>query len=176
MGIWPVLLILLLSLAPSVGCTPPKHPTEGGDLIGKQAPELHVELLGGEGASSLAEARGKVAIVDFWGTFCDPCRKSFPVYQELVDEHGGNVQMLAVSVDEPDNADAEAIMEFANEFEVSFPILWDKEQKTAKIYDPPKMPTSYIVDREGIIRHVHAGYTADEPEAISEEVSALLEE
>ncbi len=176
MKVKSVFSILLLLLASLVACTPPKQPVEGDGLIGKQAPELHVELLGGTGATSLSEARGKVAIVDFWGTFCDPCRKSFPVYQELIDKHGGEVQMLAVCVDEPDNADADAIMEFANELKVTFPILWDKEQKTAKIYDPPKMPTSYLVDREGIIRHIHEGFLVDEPEAISKELDALLKE
>ena len=57
---------------------------------------------------------------------------------------------------------------------VTFAIVWDKEQKTAGVYKPPKMPTSYIIDKDGVLRHIHAGYESGEADKIDAEVSALL--
>ena len=69
---------------------------------GKPAPEIEAEAVTGDGPKSIAEAKGTVTIVDFWATFCDPCRKSFPKYQELVDKHAGKLAVIAVSVDDPE--------------------------------------------------------------------------
>ncbi|MBL8741199.1 MAG: TlpA family protein disulfide reductase, partial [Myxococcales bacterium] len=72
---------------------------------GKAAAELVATYVTGEGPKTLAEAKGKVVIVDFWATYCDPCRKSFPKYQELVDQFGGELAVIAISVDEPSDVD-----------------------------------------------------------------------
>ena len=80
----------------SGGTTPSGEAAEG-----KTADELSVTPVTGEGPKSLAEAKGKVVIVDFWATYCDPCRKSFPKYQEMVDQFGGDLAVIAVSVDDP---------------------------------------------------------------------------
>src|SRR5262245_12255473 len=76
-------------------------------LIGKAAPELTAEAVSGDGPKNLKTAQGKVVILDFWGTFCEPCKKSFPKYQEIVDQFPGDVAVIAVSVDEPDNVKKE---------------------------------------------------------------------
>ena len=148
---------------------------ESGGLLGKKAPELDVESVGGDGPKTLAEAQGQVAIVDFWATYCQPCRKSFPTYQDLVDKYAGKVVVIGVSVDDAEDKTVEDLQKYAEELNVSFPLVWDKSQKTAAAYSPPKMPTSYIVDKEGVIRHIHAGYKADEAEVIEKEVEALLQ-
>lgn len=143
-------------------------------LIGAPAPEFAAELVTGEGPASLQESNGKIVIVDFWATFCEPCKKSFPKYQELVDQFGGEVAVVAVSVDEPENASKEQIEEFARNTGVKFPILWDKTHAVAEKYKPPTMPTSFVIDKQGIVRHVHAGYKAGEENALSAEIKALL--
>ena len=63
-------------------------PASGG-LVGSAAPEIAAEAVTGEGPATLADASGKVVILDFWATYCAPCKKSFPKYQELVDQFGG---------------------------------------------------------------------------------------
>ncbi len=143
--------------------------------IGKEAPEVKGDAVGGDGPKSLAEGKGQVVIIDFWATFCDPCRKSFPAYQELVDKYAGDLAVIAVSVDDPEDVTVDEVKQFAEELEVTFSIVWDKGQETAGVYKPPKMPTSYIVDKDGILRHIHAGYESGEAAAIDEEVAALLE-
>ncbi len=153
----------------SGGTTPSGEAAEG-----KTADELSVTPVTGEGPKSLAEAKGKVVIVDFWATYCDPCRKSFPKYQEMVDQFGGDLAVIAVSVDDPSDVQEEKLKEFAAETGVKFSVVWDKEHKTAGLYSPPKMPTSFVIDKEGKIVHRHAGYESGEEDKIAEEVKALI--
>jgi peroxiredoxin len=151
--------------------------SEGGSAVevGKSAPEVKAESVAGDGPNTLAEGKGQIVIVDFWATFCDPCRKSFPAYQDLVDKYAGDLAVIAVSVDDPEDVTVDDVKQFAEELGVSFSIVWDKTQETAGVYKPPKMPTSYIIDKEGVLRHVHAGYESSEAKTIDDEVAALLE-
>ena len=173
--------LLALTLLVGTGCggSGTEGPKTGDDgatpaSSGGTAAEVSAEYVTGEGPKTLAEAKGKVVIVDFWATYCQPCKKSFPKYQDLVDQFGGDLAVIAVSVDEVGDVDEAKLKEFAEQTGVKFTILWDKEQKTAKAYSPPKMPTSYIIDKEGNIAHKHAGYESGEEEKIAEEVKALL--
>lgn len=168
-----------------MGCgpsTPPNVPQNGDDdddaggevAVGKPAPDISAESVGGEGPTTIAAGKGQVVIVDFWATFCDPCRKSFPAYQELVEKYAGDLAVIAVSVDDPEDVTVDDVKKFASDLGVTFAIVWDKEQKTAGTYKPPKMPTSYVIDKDGVLRHIHAGYESGEADKIDEEVSALL--
>lgn len=148
--------------------------SSGGDLMGKPAPEISATAVTGEGPSTIGEAKGRVAIVDFWATFCEPCKKSFPKYQELMDQFGGDLVVIAVSVDNPEDVKEEALKEFATATNVKFKIVWDKDQSTVKKYNPPKMPTSFILDKDGNVKHIHAGYESGEESKIGDEVKALL--
>lgn len=149
---------------------------EGGasGAVGSKAPELSATPVTGDGPKKLADAAGKVVIVDFWATYCDPCKKSFPKYQQMVDQFGGELVVIGVSVDDPEDASEDKLKEFASATGAKFSIVWDKEQQTAGKYSPPKMPTSYVIDKEGVVRHVHAGYESGEEDKIAEEVNALL--
>lgn len=148
-------------------------PSSGG-LIGSAAPEITAESVTGEGPTTLKDASGKVVIVDFWATFCGPCKKSFPKYQELVDQFGGDLAVIAVSVDNPEDATKEQLEAFAKETGVKFAIVWDKDQAVVKKYSPPKMPTSFLIDKTGVVRHIHTGYETGEEDKMAEEIKALL--
>jgi thiol-disulfide isomerase/thioredoxin len=179
-------LAILFALAP-VGCgggnMSANDPSDGGDdsgggavQIGKEAPEVIAESIGGDGPTTIADGKGQVVIVDFWATFCDPCRKSFPAYQELVDKYAGDLAVIAISVDDPEDATEEDVKKFAEDLGVTFAIVWDKDQSTAGTYKPPKMPTSYIIDKDGVLQHIHAGYESGEADEIDKEVAELLEQ
>lgn len=144
-----------------------------GSLVGQQAPDFKAEVVSGDGPKSVKEANGKVTIIDFWATYCGPCKKSFPKYQALVEQFGGEVNVLAVSVDEVDTG-KDQITEFAKTTGVKFAVVWDKEQKAVKLYSPPTMPTSFVIDKDGVVRYVHSGYKDGEEDKIAEEVKALL--
>lgn len=143
---------------------------------GEPAPELSADYVTGEGPKTLAEARGKVVVVDFWATFCDPCARSFPKYEELVRQFGGNLAVLAVSLDARDETTRTALLNFATRHEVRFPILWDEGSATRNAYRPRDLPTSYIIDKRGVVRFVHAKYEGGDEEKMEAEIRALLAE
>lgn len=138
-------------------------------LVGSPAPELDLPAIGG-GRASLEAARGKVVIVDFWATWCAPCRASFPHYQALAARHEGEVVVLGVSEDD----DSEGIAEFAAETGARFPLAWDREKTVAARFEPGAMPTSFVIDRNGVVRHVHEGFRDGDEAALERVVSGLL--
>ncbi|MBK8258317.1 MAG: TlpA family protein disulfide reductase [Polyangiaceae bacterium] len=160
------------------GCGPQQDAkSPSGDIaamIGKPAPDFTAESVTGEGPTTLKDAKGTVVVLDFWATFCGPCKKSFPKYQSLVEQFGGEVNVLAVSTDDPEDASKEALIEFANSTGAKFAVVWDKNKDAVKHYPTPTMPTSYVIDKEGVIKHVHAGYKDGEEDEIMAEVKALL--
>ncbi|MBK6515387.1 MAG: redoxin domain-containing protein [Polyangiaceae bacterium] len=169
---------LAILMGIGAGCASSSSTSDGAASpaagTGNPASELTATYVTGEGPKTLAEAKGKVVIVDFWATYCDPCKKSFPKYQELVDQFGGDLAVIAISVDEPGDVSEDKLKEFAKETGVKFTILWDKDHKTADAYKPPNMPTSFIIDKDGNISKMHAKYEAGEEAKIADEVKALL--
>lgn len=142
-------------------------------LVGVQAPPFALKVQSGADNADTEALAGKVVIVDFWATWCGPCKESFPFYQGLVDQHGGDLVVIGVSEDdEPDDIPA-----FGEETGAKFALAWDEGKAVAKQYDPPTMPTSYVVDRSGIVRLVHAGFRqGEDEELIVNAVTALLAE
>lgn len=154
--------------------TPDSSGGSSGGMVGQAAPEITATEVTGEGPATLKDASGRVVIVDFWATFCEPCKKSFPKYQELMDQFGGDLVVIAVSVDDPEDVKEDQIKEFASATGVKFKIVWDKDKNAVKTYAPPKMPTSYVIDKSGVVKHIHAGYESGEEAKIGDEVRALL--
>jgi thiol-disulfide isomerase/thioredoxin len=146
------------------------HAVSEHALIGAAAPPLDVPAPDGKGRVQFDAQAGKVTIVDFWATWCEPCRESFPAYQKLADEFGGKVVVIGVSVDES----PEPIAGFVKATGVKFRIGWDEGQAAARSYEPPTMPTSFIVDRSGIVRFVHGGYSRGDEKQLREELKSLL--
>jgi peroxiredoxin len=145
-------------------------------LLGKPAPELGADAVTGDGPKSLKAAQGKVVILDFWGTFCEPCKKSFPKYQEIVDQFPGDVTVLAVAVDDPELVKQEQVVQFAKDHQAKFAIVWDKSHKAAEAYGLRKLtvPSAFIVDKNGVVRHLHVGFTPGEEAQVLDEVKALM--
>jgi cytochrome c biogenesis protein CcmG, thiol:disulfide interchange protein DsbE len=146
------------------------HAVSDHPLLGAPAPALELPTADRKEHITLARYGGKVVIVDFWATWCEPCRESFPAYQKLVDEFGGRLVVIGVSVDE----DPSEIAAFVASTGVRFPIGWDEGQSAAQGYRPPKMPTSFVIDSNGIVRFVHAGFTPGDENQIREQIRSLL--
>jgi len=141
-------------------------------LVGAQAPAFELaDQIGDKHTVSLSDGSGKVTIVDFWATWCEPCKDSFPHYQKMVDEFGGKLVVIGISVDE----DPSGIPDFAKKTGVSFPLLWDDGQALSSEYHPPTMPTSYILDKNGIVRFVHAGFHSGDEAKIEAHVKELMQ-
>lgn len=167
---------IALSLLGLTGCAGGRGAGSAGDsagakhpLLGAPGPAFELRDVGGAGNQSLQAYSGKVVIVDFWATWCEPCRDSFPAYQKLVDELGGALAVIAVSQDDSE----QGIEAFRSETGAKFPIVWDEGKQVAKGYDPPTMPTAFVLDKSGIVRFVHVGYRAGDERILEEEVRSL---
>lgn len=137
---------------------------------GERAPEIGLRDLNGQQVT-MASLRGKVVLVDFWASWCEPCAQEMPVLERLYNQYRGQgFTVVGVSIDR-DVANART---FLSRHRVSFPIVHDGGQQVAGRYRPPRMPSSYIIDRNGIVRHVHGGFRASDAPVYEREIRALL--
>lgn len=137
-----------------------------GDLF----PDLKGFALEGE----VPDLERKVVLVDFWASWCPPCKASFPTLNELIGTYGEQgLVVLAVNVD----TDLGAFEKFVQRTAPEFSVVRDGEQKLVAAAGVSTMPTSFLVDRNGVIRSVHSGYHGDKTrEVYIEEIEALLGE
>ncbi|MBN9161112.1 MAG: TlpA family protein disulfide reductase [Myxococcales bacterium] len=140
--------------------------------VGKPAPDLSLESLNGKGPISLEASKGKVLVVDFWATWCEPCRASFPKLEELSKRVGDKVEVVGISVDD----EKKGIVEFAKENGATFAIGWDEGHTIASRWKVEKMPTTFIVDRSGKVRFIHGGYHDGETKEMEKEIASLFED
>lgn len=137
---------------------------------GSRAPEINLESLDGD-QIRMRGLRGKVVIVDFWASWCAPCREEMPVLNRLYETYKDQgLVVIGVSQDER-TRDARG---FLRRTPAAFPIVIDSEHAVAGRYSPPRMPTSYIIDRRGVVRHVHEGFRSGDERTIERQVRALL--
>ncbi len=138
---------------------------------GGPAPVLRGAALSGE-TLDLAALRGQVVIVDFWAAWCEPCRRELPQLDALYRRHrAAGLVVIGVNIDEQ-RADAEAFLR--DQVQVSFPVIHDDGQRLAGAWSPPKMPTLYLIDREGKLARVFAGEKPGQLEALQAEVERAL--
>jgi cytochrome c biogenesis protein CcmG, thiol:disulfide interchange protein DsbE len=120
---------------------------------------------------TLSSYRGKVLLVDFWASWCIPCRQSFPFYQSLQDKYGSQGFMV-IGINGEDDKDA--ALKFYNDYGVNFLILRDEGNVLSKKINMPKMPTSYLIDRSGKVVYEHDGFFPGDDAVIEQKVKALL--
>lgn len=163
-----VLWVLVLLLVPlAVPAETPALPDLG------PAPDFTLENNAG-GRTSLAEhlAAGPV-IVDFWATWCTPCRKAMPHLQVLQDEYGDRgLTVLALSVDDPRNQPK--IGAFVRSQKLTFPILLDGESRVARLYRVASVPTTFLISPAGRVVAFHRGYRDGDEKLLADEVAALF--
>jgi peroxiredoxin len=147
---------------------------DASSLLGNPAPEFRVKpVVGAKAPVSLKGLRGRVVLIDFWGTFCEPCKKSFPKLQELHTRYAASgLQIVGISEDEAEDKDK--IPGFADSLGAHFPLAWDEDKSIAKAYKPETMPSSFLVDKKGIVRYAHAGYHDGEEARLEKEIEGLL--
>ena len=139
---------------------------------GEIAPEFTLPTLGNGPERSLADSHGKVRYLDFWASWCAPCRVSIPAMVDLQAELGGqDFEILAISVDkQPEDA-----LRFLERYPVNYANLSDPEGAVAAAYSLPGMPTSFVIDRDGRITLMHAGFRRGDMEAIRTHIVRLLD-
>ncbi|WP_078549094.1 redoxin domain-containing protein [Litchfieldia alkalitelluris] len=116
---------------------------------GNQAPDFQLDDLDGK-SQKLSDLRGKKIILNFWATWCPPCKAEMPHMQSFYDEMGESVEILAVNLFHSERKEG-AVKEFAEDYNITFPILLDQTGEVGDEYKAYTIPTSYIIDSNGII-------------------------
>lgn len=141
--------------------------------VGQPAPVVVLPSLTEEGRTyDLAQLKGQVVYVDFWASWCGPCRVSFPIIDEIYQELAGRgFQVLAINVDEyPEDA-----MEFLQALPVSYPVVRDAEGVTPAAFGIIGMPTGFLIDQQGTVVKIHQGFRKSDADWLRKEILKLLE-
>jgi len=141
--------------------------------IGDAAPFCLSKNFYNDQALDISSYKGKVIYLDFWASWCPPCKLSFPSLNKLHTElQSQGVEVIAINLDE-EKTDAES---FLKQTPVNFYISYDKEGNCPKAYNVMAMPSSYIIDKKGIVREVHLGFDEDNLKDIRSSILTLLSE
>jgi thiol-disulfide isomerase/thioredoxin len=137
-------------------------------------PTLNIEVQNSQNQLlSLDEFKGQVVYVDFWASWCGPCRKSFPWLNAMHDKYRQQgLAIVAINLDE-DKASAE---KFLTAFPARFHVRFDPEGKSAQRFDLQGMPSSYIFNRKGELVQQHVGFFSEHADNYEQELSQLLKE
>ena len=153
----------LAALAPASAATPAAN---------SKAPDF--TLRGADGRNvRLDELRGQVVLVNFWATWCGPCREEMPRLDTLYQKyHKSGFVLLGVNVDD----DPRTALATAAKLNVSFPVLLDTDKKVSKLYDLNTMPSTVVIDRDGKMRFLTRGYRAGTEGDYEKQIRGLLKE
>jgi thiol-disulfide isomerase/thioredoxin len=140
--------------------------------LNEAAPDFTLKSLGGKNLK-LSEMAGNVVLVNFWASWCGPCREEMPLLNALHNKYEPlGFTVLGVNVEE-NSANAEG---FLKNFPVDFPILLDDNNKVSKQYKVIAMPTTVVVDRDGNMRFLHQGYKSGDEDKYRQMVKKLVRE
>ncbi|MEQ1739851.1 MAG: TlpA disulfide reductase family protein [Methyloglobulus sp.] len=139
--------------------------------VGQPAPQFTLPTLQADQPTALKQYAGKVIYLDFWASWCAPCRTSFPLLNKLHEKlKAQGFEVVAVNLDE-DKANAE---KFLKEFPVSFTVLRDAKGEWADQFVVESMPTSFILDKQGVVQNIHHGFASDDIKELEEKITKLL--
>jgi len=160
-GLLPAIVIAASVLLPATGRAHPAPP--------RPAPDFTLPTLRGD--VSLDSLRGHPVLVDFWASWCGPCRKSFPWMNDLVKRYGPKgLEVVAVNLDKDrDLADA-----FLRELPPSFTIAFDPHGRTAEAYRVSAMPSTYLVGPAGEVIDMHAGFDEKHAAELESRIQEVL--
>ncbi|NCF13824.1 MAG: redoxin domain-containing protein [Gammaproteobacteria bacterium] len=141
-------------------------------MEGQPAPDFALKSSTGENLR-LSEYRGDVVMINFWATWCGPCRQEMPLLDALYARYERvGFNLLGVNIDD----DSRRAMQMIEELGVSFPVLFDARKEVSELYEVNAMPVTVIVDREGNVRYIHQGYKPGYEDKYLDQVRSLLRE
>lgn len=141
---------------------------------GKEAPAFSGKTADGE-TVSLSDYKGKVLVVDFWASWCRPCKEGYPFLLELFDQYSDkDFSVLGINLDEEVSNMTNFLKKLGKE--VKFKNISDSESKIGNIYKVEAIPTTLIIDKKGKVRYSTLGYNPDEKSKFKSEIEALLNE
>ena len=139
--------------------------------VGQPAPQFNLLTLQQDQPTTLKQYAGKVVYLDFWASWCAPCRTSFPLLNKLHEKlKAQGFEVVAINLDE-DKANAE---KFLKEFPVGFTVLRDAKGEWADQFVVESMPTSFIIDKQGVVQNIHHGFASADIKELEEKITKLL--
>jgi thiol-disulfide isomerase/thioredoxin len=147
-------------------------PAAAGSTVSVAAPGFDLPTRSGS-RIRLQDLRGQVVMINFWASWCGPCRQEFPVLEQMYRKYAPmGFSLVAVNV-ETDTADAER---FLAQLPVSFPVAYDHDNQVSGEYGVSAMPTTLIVDRKGQVRWLHRAYKPGDEDEYLNQIRAMLRE
>jgi thiol-disulfide isomerase/thioredoxin len=144
----------------------------GAAAVKGPAPNFTLKSLGGKNLK-LSEMTGNVVLINFWASWCGPCREEMPLLNGLHKKYAPlGFTVLGVNVEE----DVDGAMSFLKNVPVDFPILLDNTNKVSKQYKVVAMPTTVVVDRDGNMRYLHEGYKPGDEKKYRQMIKKLVRE
>ncbi|UJF21178.1 TlpA family protein disulfide reductase [Shewanella sp. OMA3-2] len=140
--------------------------------VGDIAPDFTLKNMQGNNLN-LAEQRGEIIVINFWASWCGPCRKEMPVLQKLQDKYQDlGVQVWGINVEQENQAGKD----FLADLDLSFSIFFDQTNALSKSYQVEAMPTTVIIDRDGIVRFMFRGYKDGYEKKYADAIKKLIRE
>jgi len=140
-------------------------------LMNEKAPDIVLPDLSGK-TVTLTDFKGKVVFVNFWSTYCESCKYELPEINKLVEKNKGAVVALVISIDKK-RSHVDDYLSRLPKFSEHFHVLLDIEPKVMPAYNG-LMPSSFIIDKDGVVRYVHMGYKESDPLQWEREVEGIL--
>ena len=137
--------------------------------VDQPAPEFELTMVSGNGKLSLKDYRGKVVMLDFWASWCAPCKKSLPELQNLEAKYE-NLQVVAINIDD----NRQNARRFMKKQALDLTVVFDAKKSVVKTYDISEMPSAILIDRDGVIRHVISGYTKNQIKELEIVIDELI--
>jgi len=142
------------------------------DIVGKPAPDFALRSMQGP-SMRLSEHLGEVVVINFWATWCGPCRQEMPLLDALYGKYKqAGLVLLSVNIDE----NVEPAIEMAQTLKVSYPVLFDARKEVSRAFDVGAMPVTVLVDRAGVVRYVSEGYKPGYEKRYTDKLRELLNE
>jgi thiol-disulfide isomerase/thioredoxin len=142
-----------------------------GSMVGRQVPDMQLAALHGGKGVRLSEFRGKVVLLDIWASWCAPCKQELPMLDDMAGRlRAKGVEIVAVSIDD-NREDAETFLRSRPSWSIR--LAHDPDGRIPSKLQPPKMPSSYIVDRRGFVRQVNAGFERGDAQKIEKKLVEL---
>ena len=147
---------------------------KGGSVVGRTLPDMRLAALNGGRGVRLSDYKGKVVLLDVWASWCAPCKQELPMLDDMAPRlKSKDIEIVAVSIDDS-RQDAEEFLRSRRKWSIK--LAHDPDGKLPGKLQPPKMPSSYFIDRNGVIRQVNAGFEHGDAQKIESRLVALAQE